>query len=171
MPYPSASSSTTRALPVAMHPGVRPIPAASASPWSRPALAFAALDDRRLGQTSGWVSAVFGLAQFCAPRAFARAVGMRYRPGVIQAVGLRDFVLGAAILARPDSAGWRWMRAVSDVMDIALVGAAAFAPADRRRLAAFAALAGAVVAFDLAAAQHRAPLGQALLESEEGGRP
>ena len=162
MPYPSASSSTTRAMPVAMHPAVRPIPAAGSPSWSRPALAFAALDDRRLGQASGWVSAVFGLAQFCAPRAFARAVGMRYRPGVIQAVGLRDFVLGAAILARPDSAGWRW---------IALVGAAAFAPADRRRLAAFAALAGAVVAFDLAAAHHRAPLGQALLESEEDGRP
>jgi hypothetical protein len=63
------------------------------------------------------------------------------------------------------------MRAASDVMDVALVGAAAFTPINRRRLAAFAALAGAVVAFDLAAAHHRAPLAQTLRERGEGARP
>ncbi|MDB5791360.1 MAG: cyclase/dehydrase [Massilia sp.] len=130
--------------------------------------AFAALPDRQLGKLSGWISLGFGLLQFGAPRAFARAVGMRYPPALIQAVGARDFVLGAGILLQPESAGWRWTRGVSDVMDVALVGAAAFAPLNRRRLGAFAAFAAAVVVYDLLAAQHRATLARTLFE---GGGP
>ena len=126
--------------------------------------------DRQLGLVSGWISTSFGVLQFCAPRAFARAVGMRYPPALIRAVGARDFALGVGILAQPESAGWRWTRAVSDIMDVALVGAAAFAPSSRRRLGAFAALAAAVVAFDVLAAHHRASLAQTLLGGDAPDR-
>jgi hypothetical protein len=133
--------------------------------------AAASRSDRQLGLWSGWISTSFGVLQFCAPRTFARAVGMRYPPALIRAVGARDFALGVGILAQPESTGWRWSRAVSDIMDVALVGAAAFAPSSRRRLGAFAALAAAVVAFDVVAARHRAPLAQTLLgdDTRAGG--
>jgi hypothetical protein len=69
MPYAPLAPQRARTVIAPVHPGMRPLPTAAPPPWRRPGAAFAALDDRRLGQVSGWLSTAFGLAQLCAPRA------------------------------------------------------------------------------------------------------
>jgi hypothetical protein len=106
----------------------------------------------------------FGAWQLLAPRSFARTVGMRYPDWLIRVTGVRDLGLGIGMLARPESGGWRWARAASDVLDTGLIGAAFLMHgSDRARLSAFTAVAAGVVALDMrvAAAKGLAPAGQA----------
>jgi hypothetical protein len=112
----------------------------------------------RVVHAAGIVSAAFGAWQLLAPRMFARAVGMTYPSWLLRAVGACDLALGVAILARPESRSWRRARFVNDLFDTGLIGAAVFAPrANRRRLAAFAALAAGVTALDARAARAGTP--------------
>jgi hypothetical protein len=107
------------------------------------------IDAGRQGLVSGWVSTGFGLFQLLAPRSFLRLAGMPYPPWLIRAVGARDLALGVGLLARPASDNWRVTRFVNDVLDTGLIGAAAFArSSNRRRLAAFAAVAAGVILLD-----------------------
>lgn len=104
---------------------------------------------RRAGMQSGWVSTGFGLFQLLAPHAFTRMVGMPYPAWLIRAVGARDLFLGAGLLARPESPGWRTARFANDLLDTTLIAAAVLGRStDRRRLAAFAALAAGVILLD-----------------------
>lgn len=104
---------------------------------------------KRAGMQSGWLSTGFGLFQLLAPDTFSRMVGMPYPAWLIRAVGARDLFLGAGLLARPESPGWRTARFVNDLLDTTLVGAAVFGRStNRRRLAGFAALAAAVILLD-----------------------
>jgi len=106
-------------------------------------------DPRRAGMQSGWLSTGFGLFQLLAPHAFNRMVGMPYPAWLIRAVGARDLFLGAGLLARPESPGWRTARFVNDLLDTTLIGAAVFGRStNRRRLAAFALLALGVILLD-----------------------
>jgi hypothetical protein len=83
---------------------------------------------------------------------------MTYPSWLLRAVGACDLALGVAILARPESRSWRRARFVNDLFDTGLIGAAVFAPrANRRRLAAFAALAAGVTALDARAARAGTP--------------
>ena len=108
----------------------------------------------RVVHAAGMVSAAFGTWQLLAPRLFARSVGMTYPDWLLRMVGACDLALGVAILARPESRNWRRARFVNDLLDTGLIGAALFAPnANRRRLAAFAALAAGVIALDARAAR------------------
>lgn len=103
----------------------------------------------RAGMQSGWVSTGFGLFQLLAPHAFTRMVGMPYPAWLIRAAGARDLFLWAGLLARPESPGWRTARFLNDLLDTTLVGAAVFGRStNRRRLAAFAAVAAAVIVLD-----------------------
>jgi uncharacterized protein YjeT (DUF2065 family) len=112
----------------------------------------------RVVHVSGMLSAAFGAWQLIAPRQFARTVGMSYPDWLLRAVGACDLAVGVAILARPESRNWRRARFVNDLLDTGLIGAAAFAPrTNRRRLAAFAALAAGVIALDARAARAGAP--------------
>ena len=103
----------------------------------------------RQGLLSGWISTGFGLLVLLAPRSFLRLVGMPYPPWLIRAVGARDLALGLGLLAKPASSHWRVTRFVNDVLDTGLIGAAALSRStDRRKLAAFAAIAAGVIALD-----------------------
>jgi hypothetical protein len=118
--------------------------------WPEPG----SLGEARVVHAAGIVSAVFGAWQLFAPRMFAHAVGMTYPNWLLRAVGACDLALGVAILAKPESRNWRRARLVNDLLDTGLIGAAAFAPrSNRRRLAAFAALAAGVTALDARAAR------------------
>jgi hypothetical protein len=118
--------------------------------WPEPGSA----GEARVVHAAGLLSAVFGAWQLIAPRMFGRTVGMAYPDWLLRAVGACDLALGVAILAKPESRNWRRARIVNDLLDTGLIGAAAFAPrADRRRLAAFAALAAGVIALDARAAR------------------
>jgi hypothetical protein len=140
-------------------------------PYVRPG--SAAGRGRRLYALATWISVGFGAWQLLAPRSFARTVGMTYPNWLIRATGARDLGLGIGMLAKPESGGWRWARAASDVMDTGLIGAAfLMRGSDRARLAAFAGVAAGVVALDMrvAAAKGIAPEGPARQAGEGPGR-
>jgi len=110
----------------------------------------------RVVAAAGWISFTFGAWQVFAPRMFAHMVGMSYPDWLLRAVGARDMVVGAGMLARPASHAWRNARVLSDVLDTGLIGAAALdRKADRGRLAAFALVAAGVIALDIRAARAR----------------
>jgi hypothetical protein len=112
--------------------------------------------EHRLHALATWISIGFGAWQLLAPGTFARTAGMAYPNWLVRSVGARDLALGIGMLARPESSGWRWARAVSDVMDTGLIGGAfSMRESDRARLAAFAGVAAGVVALDLRVAAAR----------------
>lgn len=110
----------------------------------------------RLHALATWISIGFGAWQLLAPRAFARTVGMTLPDWLIRTVGARDLGLGIGMLAQPESSGWRWARAASDVFDTGLIGASfCMRRTDKARLVTFAGVAASVIALDMrvAAAQ------------------
>jgi uncharacterized membrane protein len=105
-----------------------------------------------LGRALGWLSLGLGAMQLLAPRAFARATGMPEWNLLFRAMGAREMACGIGLLAQPKSPVWRWARVAGDTMDAAVLGAAVFSPASkRRRLAAAAALAVGITAMDVRA--------------------
>jgi len=99
---------------------------------------------------------------------------MPYSPWLIRAVGARDLLLGLGLLARPESPSWRTARFVNDVMDTSLIGAAALRPStNRRRLAAFAAVAAGIILLDkrTAAASASASAAPGQTDPASGARP
>lgn len=141
--YPAQASIATR-------------PGAGASPAfpRRYRTTGAGLADLPLGLLAACVSTGFGALQVLAPRTIGRTIGMSYPLWVIRLIGLRDLALGLAMLARPASPRWLWTRVGNDLFDCGIIAGAAFLKGvRRRRLAGFAAVAGGIVALDMAAAR------------------
>ena len=109
-----------------------------------------------LARALGWFSIGLGVAQVAAPKAFARAIGVKgdARDRLLtRLVGVRELVAGAGILTRRRPAGWLWARLAGDAMDLALLAAAFRSKrADERRLAAALAGAAGVIVPDALAA-------------------
>ena len=105
----------------------------------------------------GWFSIGLGLAKIIVPGELARLIGVRNRPTIFAALGVRELFSGIGILAqRRRPAAWLWSRVAGDVMDLSLLGAAF---ADRRNdkekiEGAAAAVAGVMVADVICALQH-----------------
>lgn len=115
-------------------------------------------NDVRLGQSLGWFSVGLGLAELWAPRAMARAIGAPESGALLRVAGAREIVTGLGLLGAPEARGWRWARVAGDLMDLALLGAAAGREgAERRklRLAALGVL--GVAALDVASAAAARP--------------
>lgn len=105
---------------------------------------------QRLAKTLGWFSIGLGLAQVLAPQKMSRAVGIDQRPGLMQALGVREIASGVGILTQRQPAGWLWSRVAGDAMDLALLGAAARSPHSNRRLVSMAtALVAGVAVLDV----------------------
>jgi hypothetical protein len=103
----------------------------------------------------GIFSIALGLAEFAAPRAFARALGMEDRERLIRSYGLREIASGLGILSSKDPAPYVWSRVAGDVLDVAaLVGGRDGAPRQRDNVRlALTAVAG-VTALDLYCARN-----------------
>jgi len=86
----------------------------------------------QLAKTLGWFSIGLGLAQLIAPRGVARAAGVQERTTLMRAIGAREIASGIGLLSQRRPAGWLWTRVAGDVMDLALLGAAARAPGSTR---------------------------------------
>lgn len=80
-----------------------------------------------LARGLGVFSLGLGLYQLLAPREFAETIGVRAKPDretTARAVGARELLAAAGLLASPAPVAWMWMRVAGDVMDLALLGRA-----------------------------------------------
>ncbi len=117
----------------------------------------------RLARGLGWFSIGLGLAEVLAPRTLARVIGVKPRPVLLRALGLREIASGIGILTQPRPAGWVWSRVGGDALDLALLGAAFTSEKSGRvRLSIATAAAAGVTALD-------AYCGQELTRSHKAG--
>lgn len=121
------------------------------------------VDEAAMARALGWFSIGLGLAQLLAPRALGRAIGVGERPGLIRMLGLRELANGTGLLVAKRRGPWAWARVGGDMMDMALLGAAARADGassaedtsagNRRRIAVAGVAVIGVTALDIYAAQ------------------
>jgi hypothetical protein len=107
-----------------------------------------------LARGLGWFSIALGVAEVVAPRALARALGMRGQENLIRAYGVREIGNGIGILAAKDPTPWIWGRIGGDGLDLATlaVGLEGHNPKRNNVSIAIAAVAG-VTAVDVICAQ------------------
>lgn len=75
-----------------------------------------------LARGLGWFSIGLGLAELLAPRAVARATGLRRRDNLVRLYGLREIAAGVGILASRNPTPWLWARVGGDAIDLASLG-------------------------------------------------
>jgi hypothetical protein len=77
-----------------------------------------------LARGLGIFSIALGIAEVAAPRALARALGMKGQEGLIAGYGVREIVTGIGILASKDPTPWIWGRVAGDGLDLATLATA-----------------------------------------------
>lgn len=108
----------------------------------------------RLARGLGIFSIALGIAEVAAPRALARALGMKGQEGLITGYGLREIATGIGSLAAKDPTPWIWGRVAGDGLDLATLATALEGrnPKQANVAIAMAAVAG-VTALDIYCAQ------------------
>ena len=108
-----------------------------------------------LARGLGWFSIGLGVAQVAAPKAVSRLIGVRPTRAsreVMRAIGMRELVAGAGLLADNKAAPFLWARVAGDAMDLALLGNALASDSDKTRTGAATAAVAGVTALDVLAA-------------------
>jgi hypothetical protein len=77
-----------------------------------------------LARGLGLFSIALGIAEVAAPRALARALGMKGQEGLIAGYGVREIATGIGILASKDPTPWVWGRVAGDGLDLATLATA-----------------------------------------------
>ena len=77
-----------------------------------------------LARGLGLFSIALGIAEIAAPRAMARALGMKGQEGLIAGYGVREIATGIGILASNDPTPWIWGRVAGDGLDLATLATA-----------------------------------------------
>ena len=77
-----------------------------------------------LARGLGLFSIALGIAEVAAPRALARALGMKGQEGLIAGYGVREIATGIGILASRDPTPWIWGRVAGDGLDLATLATA-----------------------------------------------
>ncbi len=77
-----------------------------------------------LARGLGIFSIALGIAEVVAPRALARALGMKGQEGLIAGYGVREIATGIGILASKDPTPWIWGRVAGDGLDLATLATA-----------------------------------------------
>ena len=105
------------------------------------------MDSRDMARGLAWFGIGLGLAELLAPRAVARATGLRGHETLLRVFGVREIASGALILAAEDPEAWLWTRVAGDVLDGLLLSAGMRTgnPERRRAVLATAAVAPVVV--------------------------
>ena len=109
----------------------------------------------RLARGLGWFSVGLGVAQVAAPKAVCRLIGVGPTGGtreVMRAIGVRELVAGAGLLASRRRSPFLWARVAGDAMDIALLAKALASDGEKARTGAATAAVAGVTALDLLAA-------------------
>jgi hypothetical protein len=104
----------------------------------------------------GWTSLAIGLTELLAPSSIQQWMGLdekRSRRGVLQLLGVREILHGVSLLASGRDAdkirAGLWGRVAGDVLDGALLGAAAMRTKSPTGFAAVAAMVAPVVVADM----------------------
>ena len=77
-----------------------------------------------LARGLGLFSIALGVVEVAAPRALARALGMKGQEGLIAGYGVREIATGIGILASKDPTPWIWGRVAGDGLDLATLATA-----------------------------------------------
>ena len=108
---------------------------------------------RRTARALGWFSIGLGMAELLAPRAMARATGLRGQHALIQAYGVREIATGIGLLASDNPRPWLWARVAGDALDaLTLAGGASRRNPLVHHVTRAMKIAAAVGALDIAAA-------------------
>jgi hypothetical protein len=104
----------------------------------------------------GWTSLAIGLTEFLAPSSIQQWMGLDEKPsqrGVLRLLGVREIFHGISLLTSGQDAGKirasLWGRVAGDVLDGALLGAAAMRTKSPSSFAAVAAMIAPVVVADM----------------------
>ncbi|MDB6111746.1 MAG: Cyclase/dehydrase [Pedosphaera sp.] len=121
----------------------------------------------KLARGLGWFSIGLGLTQLLAPRTLSRLIGVRERPLLMRAIGLRELAAGLGILNDRKPVGWLWARVAGDAMDLSLLGVALSSNQDtRNRVAAATVAVAGVTALDLRCSQRFSTTAQGTIHVE-----
>jgi uncharacterized membrane protein len=109
------------------------------------------MNEQQFARTLGWFSIGLGLAELVAPRRIGRTLGLRNHHAVLRSAGMRELASGVGILSRPNPPPAAvWSRVAGDLMDLAMLGAAAHSHRSARKPLAIALVAvGTVMALDI----------------------
>jgi hypothetical protein len=105
--------------------------------------------DRRAAQCLGWTSIAIGLTEILAPKQLEKTMGVGNGQvtGILRVLGVREIMHGIDILSHEDPAPGVWSRVFGDLLDGALLSAAATRTKNPGGLAAvFAAVTPVVIA-------------------------
>ena len=107
--------------------------------------------DQQAAQCLGWTSIAIGLTEILAPRQLEKTMGVGngQTTGILRVLGVREIVHGIDILAHKDPTPGIWSRMFGDLLDGALLGAAATRTKNPGGLAAIFAAVTPVVIADL----------------------
>ena len=122
-----------------------------------------------LARGLGWFSVGLGVAQVAAPKAVTRLIGVRPTGAsreVMLAIGVRELVAGAGLLAGNKPVPFLWARVAGDALDLALLGNALVSDGERTRTGAATAAVAGVAALDLLAATAGSQVDEVPAETE-----
>ncbi|HEU4643221.1 MAG TPA: hypothetical protein VFS44_12275 [Gemmatimonadaceae bacterium] len=107
------------------------------------------MTSKQVARGLGYASFGLGLAELAAPAWLEKQLGVRNHRRLVRALGAREILAGAGVLARRRPAAGLWARAAGDVMDLALLGAAARRSKRRKQIAAAMGFVLAIGAMDV----------------------
>lgn len=107
--------------------------------------------DQQAAKWLGWTSIAIGLTEILARKQLAKTMGVegRQTEGVLRVLGVREIMHGVDLLAHKDPTPGVWSRVFGDLLDGALLGAAATRTKNPGGLAAIFAAVTPVVVADL----------------------
>jgi hypothetical protein len=73
----------------------------------------------------GWASVGIALTEIVGRRVLEKKLDLGRHPTLLRSLGLRELASGVGILSQDDPTPWVWSRVAGDVMDLALLAAAA----------------------------------------------
>src|SRR3954453_5656697 len=83
--------------------------------------------DRKAGTCLGWASIAVGLTEILAPKQLEKTMGVGngQTTGILRVLGVREIMHGIDLLSHRDPTPGVWSRVFGDLLDGALLGAAA----------------------------------------------
>jgi len=99
------------------------------------------MKSRTVARGLAWFGIGLGLAELLAPRAVARASGLKGHERLLQVFGAREIASGALVLAAEDPEAWLWTRVAGDALDSMLLSRGMRADNPQRHRALLATLA------------------------------